>query len=288
MKTILVPVGGGDSDDLVLETALAVAQPLVAHLEFLHVHVGAGQAALHTPHAAFARGQALRNTLSDLTQQADERTAAAARNVREFCARYNIEMCSERGTAEAVTARWVQEDADALERLMFHARHNDLVVMARPTKSDGLPRGRIESLLMACARPILIATQHAPRPLLGTVMVCWKETSDAARALAVALPLLAKAQRVVVVTIKEPAEEPLEGLAAVARQLQWHGIEAETIALCSDGRSAAQLLTETAGQCGATLVVMGGYGHRPTHELMFGGCTQAAIDGADTPIFIVH
>jgi nucleotide-binding universal stress UspA family protein len=288
MKTILVPVGGGESDDLVLETALAVAQPLAAHLEFLHVHVGAGEAALHTPHAAFARGQALRNTLDDLKQQASERAAAAARNVRKLCVRSNIEMREEPGAAEAVTARWLQEEGDALGRLMFHARHNDLVVMARPTGSDGLPRGRLESLLMACARPILIASQRARKPLLGTVMVCWKEAVDAARALSAALPLLAKAQRVVLVAIGESAEAPVEALAAVARQLRWHGVEAETRALSTDGRSAAELLAATARECGATLVVMGGYGHRPTRELMFGGCTQAAIDGADTPIFIVH
>src|SRR5690349_9544425 len=150
MKTILVPVGGGESDDLVFETALALAQPLAAHLEFLHVHVGAGESALHTPHAAFARGQALRNTLDELTLQAAERAAAAARNVRKFCALSNIEVRDEPGETEVVTARWLQEEGDALGRLMFHARHNDLVVMARPTGSDGLPRGRLESLLMTC------------------------------------------------------------------------------------------------------------------------------------------
>ena len=39
MKTILVPVGGSEADALVLETALAVARPLSAHLELLHVRV---------------------------------------------------------------------------------------------------------------------------------------------------------------------------------------------------------------------------------------------------------
>gem|GEM_PF-4739598 len=47
MKTFLVPVGGSDTDEVVFETALAVARPLAAYLEFLHIHVGAGEAALH-------------------------------------------------------------------------------------------------------------------------------------------------------------------------------------------------------------------------------------------------
>jgi len=33
---------------------------------------------------------------------------------------------------------------------------------------------------------------------------------------------------------------------------------------------------------------MGGYGRGPARELLFGGCTQAAIDSADTPVFILH
>ena len=78
MKTILVPVGGSDTDEVVFETALTVARPLAAHLEFLHIRVGAGGAALHTPHVAFARGAALRNALDDLAQQGESRAATAA------------------------------------------------------------------------------------------------------------------------------------------------------------------------------------------------------------------
>ena len=63
MKKILVPAGGSKTDLAVFETALAVARPLGAHLEFRHVHLDASEAALHTPHVEFARGAALRNAL---------------------------------------------------------------------------------------------------------------------------------------------------------------------------------------------------------------------------------
>jgi hypothetical protein len=56
MKTILVPVGGSDADASVLKTALALARPLAAHLELVHVRVTPGEAAVHTPHVEFARG----------------------------------------------------------------------------------------------------------------------------------------------------------------------------------------------------------------------------------------
>jgi hypothetical protein len=44
MKTIPVPTGGSDTDDTVLSTALAAARPFTAHLNFVHVKVGPGEA----------------------------------------------------------------------------------------------------------------------------------------------------------------------------------------------------------------------------------------------------
>ena len=56
MKNILVLAGGGDNDEAVFATALAAAQPFHAHLEFLHVQIGPGEAAAWEPHAEFLRG----------------------------------------------------------------------------------------------------------------------------------------------------------------------------------------------------------------------------------------
>jgi hypothetical protein len=46
MKTILVLSGGSDSDSSVFETALAAAQPLGAHLRFVHIRIGSGRAVI--------------------------------------------------------------------------------------------------------------------------------------------------------------------------------------------------------------------------------------------------
>ena len=43
MKKNLVPAGGSKTDLVVFETALDVARPLDAHLEFLHVHLDASK-----------------------------------------------------------------------------------------------------------------------------------------------------------------------------------------------------------------------------------------------------
>ena len=66
MRSILVPVGGSETDLPLFETALAAARPTSGHLQFVHVHIGAGEAAANMPHTAFAMGSALSNALKDL------------------------------------------------------------------------------------------------------------------------------------------------------------------------------------------------------------------------------
>jgi hypothetical protein len=96
-------------------------------------------------------------------------------------------MVEKPSVSQVVTARWQEDSGGGLKRLIFHARHHDLVVMARANKSDGLPEDRLESLLMRCGHPVLIASEKAPRAL-ANIVICWKENPDAARAVSAAFP----------------------------------------------------------------------------------------------------
>ena len=59
-----------------------------------------------------------RNALQDLGDKAATRAAEAARHVSEFCARWKIDMVDKPRAAQAVTARWRQEEGDALQHLL--------------------------------------------------------------------------------------------------------------------------------------------------------------------------
>jgi hypothetical protein len=87
LKTILVPVGGTAADQVVFETAHAAAQLFHAHLEFFHVRIGAGEAAVSTPHAEFAQGAALRAMLDRLASDAATRAASTKRGFTAFCSK---------------------------------------------------------------------------------------------------------------------------------------------------------------------------------------------------------
>ena len=88
MKTILTFVGGGERDEVILQTALAAAIPLSAHLDCLHAHVPSTLAAQHA-NLSFARGQALENAFDELEVKSHDFSLRAGRHVAHLnsCAR---------------------------------------------------------------------------------------------------------------------------------------------------------------------------------------------------------
>jgi nucleotide-binding universal stress UspA family protein len=288
MKSILVPIGGSETDEPLFETALAAARPFCGHLQFLHVRVSAGQAAVNTPHTEFAMGPALSSALDELDHKAKIRSDAAVQHFRHFCMRSMIEISGTPGRTAGITASWQEEGGQALNRITFHARHNDLVVVGRAKKPNGLPHDFLESLVVGCGRPVLIAGAAPPRTLTDTIMVCWRETGDAARALGAAIPFLINAKRVIIVAVAETkADYSAEGMGAVSRYLLWNEVPAETEVIETRGVTA-ELLASAAQRHRADLVVLGAYGHSQMRERLFGGCTQFFIRNAEQPVLMMH
>jgi nucleotide-binding universal stress UspA family protein len=287
MKTILVAVGGSASDAVVLETALALARPFNSHLEFLHIRIDPGDAAVHTPHLAFVRGAGATSALEELRIETEQRSAQAERHVRDFCHINGVDLHGRPGV-EHISAHYREEPGDAMHQLLARARHHDLVVVARPTQPNGLPDDFLERLLLGSGRPMVVAGKRPPEHLTRKVMVCWRETPDAARALTVALPLLAKAEHVVFASVVEGDVEEADMLSGIIHQMKWHGIHASATVAPRNHRSVAEALRTTALACGADLTVMGGYGRGRIREKLFGGCTQAMLDDGDLPILLVH
>jgi nucleotide-binding universal stress UspA family protein len=288
IKNIFVPASGSSTAASVFATALALARPLAAHLQFLHMHPAPSEAAIHAPHVEFCQGPAIGDALEYLRRQGDYLCAGAVRHFQERCEANSVPVVTVPDAQQSVTASWTEETKPLTARFMLHARHADLVVLGRPRNEDYMPAGMIESLLLGSGRPIVIAPDVPPRSVTGTIVVGWKETPEAARALAASLPLLQQASRVVLIAVAEENAAPAEALRDLARQLEWHRIYAEVNALANDGRATASQLTQAAAQLGAELLVVGGFGHGPLREMIFGGVTQALIEQAGMPVLLMH
>ena len=287
IKTIFVPTSGAETDRSVLETALAAGRVLDAHLDLFHVDLSAGEASAHA-HLEFCQGPELADALGPLSQHEKARSVRARKHFETFCAANRIPVYNAPGGVGEVSASWLQQTDRASERLLFQARHHDLIVLGRRRNNDYLPGGLIEALLVQSGRPILIAPPAPPRSVTGTVVVGWKETAEAARSLAFSLPLLKQAKNVLLLAVSEHGAASSEALHDCAQQLAWHGVIAEVVTTGDGSRSAAVEMMEATARARAELLVVGGFGHGQLRELIFGGVTQALIGRADLPVFMAH
>jgi nucleotide-binding universal stress UspA family protein len=288
IKTILVPSSGSSTDDSVFATAYAIAQPLGAHLEFFHVRLTSCEAALRAPHVEFAMGAALSSALSYLRDQEAGLSAKSQAQFKAFCGARELDIRTTLGGSGRVSASWSEETNDARNRLLFRARHSDLVVLGRPKHVDYMPSMLIQDLLVGGGRPIVIAADVVPRTCTGTILVGWKETPEAARALTAAMPLLERAQRVVLISVTEDNQAGTPALKHLASQLAWHGINPEFHILDGKINRAAAQLQAAAVAHQADMLVIGGFGRGAMREFLFGGVTQAFIDQAGLPVFMLH
>jgi len=287
-KTILVPVSGSRTDETVFATALGLARAFDAHLQFLHVRLTPATAALAVPQFAFCRGPAaISHELERLRALMDELATSARRHVEDFCKTNGVGFRDAPSPAGSVTASWLEELDQPTERFLFHARHSDLVIFGRRASRDHLPTGLLEDVLVGGGRPIVIA--HDPPPHgFRTIALGWKETPEAARALAAALPLLRQAANVFLLGIAEKQAASRDAFEDLARQLTWHGIDARINIASETSHPAAPHLLQLAGDLKADLLVLGGFGHARSREFMLGGVTHAVINHAALPVFLVH
>ena len=175
---------------------------------------------------------------------------------------------------------FLDRPAAALAR---EARAADLLVVGRNGEAFGLERHQTidpGDLLMRAGRPILVVPTGVAVLEARRVLVAWKDTREARRAVADALPFLVDADEVLVVEAAVPDDPGDRGAATrrtddVASWLGRHGATARSQVLePRDGRAVAEELLRAAECHGADLIVAGGYGHARLREWAFGGVTR--------------
>ncbi|MFI4891505.1 MAG: universal stress protein [Steroidobacterales bacterium] len=288
IKTIFIPTAGSNADDAVFATALEVGQALRAHLNFYHVRQLVWEAAVRERHFEFREGPSINAAVGQVRDDEALHARKAREHAQQFCNAHAIPLLTTPSAAAGVTAEISEETGEPAARLIPKARHHDLVVVGRRARDDRMPANLIELLLVGSGRPILIAPGQARSFIGRSVVVGWKETPEAARAVAAAMPLLQAADRVVLVRVEEDAAAKSPCIDDLAAQLAWHGVGADVRYIPMGRCRAEAALADVAAEVGAGLLVVGGYGHKPLREAAFGGVTSALVAHADLPVFMMH
>ena len=285
-RQVLAHVSDSEQSNKVLNCAARVAVALGASLRAVHAMAPLHLGAYLSPETAAAAAELNADAERRRTERARDRVVEAAR-------------------ANGMNIHFESPGGDPVEAMSARSRVADLVVLGQPADDDidGPPRRFVSHLLVAAGCPVLFVPDAGPFTECGTrVLVAWSPTKESARALRDALPLLQRATAVEVLrfgTTPPGAEDPLIGVAAYLRA---HGISAtcgaKPIREVSFGErmlnptlvdaSIAELLLSHAADMDADLIVMGGYGHTRTYELVLGGVTRTLLGSMTMPVLMSH
>ena len=190
---------------------------------------------------------------------------------------------------------WLEVRGDAAEAVAMYARYADLAVLGQVDPEEvgrGAQIDLPERVLTASGRPVLMVPYAGTFETLGErVLVAWNASAQAARAINDALPLLARAKRVVILTIHPEGGDRGHGDgpgADIAQHLARHGVKAEANHSAADNVDVGDLLLSRAADEGADLIVMGVYGHSRLRELVLGGVSRHLFEHMTVPVFMSH
>jgi nucleotide-binding universal stress UspA family protein len=290
---LLIPATGTTGDSVVFATALAVHGGSGAHLEALHARPDPVLAAVGLGGGGRMDGGAGIEMLVEAVEQDQQNMDDAVRLAwSRFCTESNLGT-SQRTYDSRPRVSLAFETGDENDCLIAHGRTADLIVAGRQQGSPGASLTRLQHLLVNSGRPLLIAAATAPTSLVDTVVVAWKDTAAAARAVGCAMPFIVRAQRVLVLTVRGAAEQG-DAANVISRDrlvatLLRHNPHVEALqATVGPDSTAAETLLELTTKARASLLVMGGYGHSQMREGIFGGFTRTVLRDAKMPVFMMH
>jgi nucleotide-binding universal stress UspA family protein len=138
--------------------------------------------------------------------------------------------------------------------------------------------------VLGAGRPVLVTAGNAEHLLGKTVLVAWKDSREARRALQDALPLLQEAKEVMVIEVCEHGTEQQSQrrIDDVTNYLRRHKVKTGAIACLHAERSIADEILRFATDGKADLIIAGGYGRSRLGEWTFGGVTRGLL--TDSPL----
>ncbi len=182
---------------------------------------------------------------------------------------------------------------EARSSIGMRARHFDAVVMGRPPgPTSDWPHALLEGALFQSGRPVFIVPAGwQTSPVGSRIMVCWKPTREAARALTAARDLLQQADRVMVAIagsqLPQADQTTREGADLVAHLVRKE-LDVSLLAVNASPRSEAEAILEQAMRVRADLLVMGGYGRSAASQFFFGGVTREMLASSNIPLLMAH
>jgi nucleotide-binding universal stress UspA family protein len=279
MKTILVPTEDDDAMSSALETALILARRCDSYIEGF---------ALRSKVTEFTAAAMMGAVVVQTHYREIARAEMQARTIFDsFMQKHSVPRST--ATTDTPSFGWL-ENAPAGDAFVgSYARVFDVIVMSRSNKNTiDLHNQAINSGLLESGRPIVLAPPSPPDQIGTNVLIAWNRSTEQARATALAMPLLQKADRITVLTVAGGTEVPGPSAEQLVRYLRRNRIGAELKKAELDGRSTGETILATAQALGCDLLIKGAYTQSRLRQMIFGGATQHVLDNAMLPVLLAN
>jgi len=278
MKSILVPIEDHGVAEPVLETALHVGRMFDSYMEGLAV----------TPDYPVVLPVDI--AIGVPSPVTPENRAEMAKSCRE---RFEAFMIS-KGVPRITSALaglgfgWRQDGLMEDAFLGAYGRVFDVTVVGRPDGENGHTRlSTVEAALFETGRPVLIAPPQPPAGFCNTAVIAWNRSTETARAVLGAMPLLAKANRTVVLELEDWGVPGPSG-SELVRSLRMHGINADAIVAADPSNRPGEVILAEAAALGCDLLVKGAYTQSRLRQMFFGGATSHILANTTIPVLMAH
>lgn len=143
---------------------------------------------------------------------------------------------------------------------------------------------------MGAGRPVLIVPDGQHHLRASIVVVAWKDSRESRRALDDAMPLLQRADDVIVHAVCRPedADRMVFEIDDVVVNLKRHGVEARPLITSVAPEGVTGEIERVARLNNADLIVCGAYGHSRLREWAFGGVTHDLLHRPSCFVLMSH
>ena len=284
MKNLLAVIGDGNAGP-VLDTALMAAQRFDSHIVGLH--------SLTTEYAVVFGGEMGFSISSEVDQtlerEGHERRDQARRLFRDFMNAKGIPIEPVPPGYNGATASWREEDGRQNAVVGMIGRVFDLIVVEQPEKLASIAEATLEDALFESGRPVLMVPKRSLATIGEVVAIAWNGSTETAVTVAMAMPFLKQARKIVVVSVgpqhmPEPGPEGEE----LARTLERHGMDVTLRTAYGRQKAQGESFLKEAMAAGADLLLKGAYTQSRIRQMIFGGGTRHIIMEAQLPVLMAR
>lgn len=272
-KSLMVHLHIGHSNAAVLKAARSIAERFKA--EVVGIMVG------QQTQMIYGKGYAALDFFDQEDARIEEKIAEAEAQFRNIFQDFS----------GAIEWRSTITREPMADYIVAEARSADMIITGiSPSDFYEGPAGiTAGEIVMQSGRPVLAIPITTEKFSLDKILVGWKDTREARRAIADALPLLKLGKQISVVAIAREVdlEATNRQLYDVVNWLRRHDITADYSVSPSVNDDATQFIT-IAKQQKADLLIAGAYGHSRLREWALGGVTNELLQRAEFCALLSH